>query len=93
MPVAVASVMNSDQDSQGPSGRRGVFIVDDHPLVRESLASLIARQADLIVCGQAETCGEAFEQIARLQPDAALVDLSLEGESGLDLIKQLLNLP
>ncbi len=66
--------------------------MDDHPLVREWLGNLIDQQADLCVCGQAERSGEALEKIARVQPDAVVVDLSLEGESGLELIKQLQNL-
>jgi DNA-binding NarL/FixJ family response regulator len=71
------------------TARRSVFLVDDHPLVREWLASLINRQPDLAVCGQAESSGTAFGEITRLQPDVAVVDLSLEDGSGLELIKQL----
>ncbi len=76
--------------SAGPApGRRSVFLVDDHPLVREGLCNLIERQPDLAVCGQAESPGAAFEAISRLEPDLAIVDLSLESGSGLELIKQL----
>lgn len=74
------------------SKRRRVFLVDDHPLVREWLGSLIEQQADLAVCGQAGSSGAAFEAISRLQPDIAVVDLSLEDGSGLELIKQLQSL-
>jgi DNA-binding NarL/FixJ family response regulator len=84
--------MNTPSPSVPPQERRRIFVVDDHPLVRESLATLIERQADLCVCGQAEKSGEAFEAISRLQPDVVLVDLSLQGESGLELIKQLQNM-
>jgi len=70
-----------------------IFLVDDHPLVREWLGSLIERQADLVICGQAEDAGSAFREISRLQPDVVVVDLSLRGESGLELIKQLQVLP
>jgi DNA-binding NarL/FixJ family response regulator len=70
-----------------------VFLVDDHPLVREGLVNLIERQPDLSVCGQAETAAAAFEAISRSVPDLALVDLSLEASSGLELIKQLQALP
>ena len=72
-----------------PAARRAVFLVDDHPLVREGLVNLIERQPDLRVCGQAETSAAAFETISLLQPDIAIVDLSLESGSGLELIKQL----
>jgi DNA-binding NarL/FixJ family response regulator len=78
--------------SAGPAQHR-VFLVDDHPLVREWLGSLIERQPDLAVCGQADTSPTAYEAIARLKPEVAIVDLSLEEGSGLELIKQLQTLP
>ncbi len=83
--------MTPGPDTRG-AGRRRIFVVDDHPLVREWLGSLIDQQHDLCVCGSAGKSGEALEQITRLRPDAVIVDLSLQGESGLDLIKQLQNL-
>ena len=72
-----------------PPERRTVFIVDDHPLVRESLAVLLNRQPDLQVCGEAGDSAAAYAAIERLRPDAVVVDISLPGESGLGLIKKL----
>ncbi len=69
--------------------RHRVFLVDDHPLVREWLTSLIEQQADLTVCGQASDASSAMKEITRLQPDVTIVDLSLQGQTGLELIKQL----
>jgi DNA-binding NarL/FixJ family response regulator len=69
--------------------RHRVFVVDDHPLVREWLISLIQRRADLEVCGEAENAATALSSIARTRPDVAIVDLSLKGGSGLELIKDL----
>jgi DNA-binding NarL/FixJ family response regulator len=66
-----------------------VFIVDDHPLVREGLTNLINGQADLIVCGEAKDSAEAIKGIVKARPDVALIDISLENESGLELVKQL----
>jgi DNA-binding NarL/FixJ family response regulator len=66
-----------------------VFIVDDHPLVRECLTSLILNQPDMTVCGQAETSAEAQTGIGAAKPDVAIVDLSLNGELALELIKDL----
>ena len=66
-----------------------IFIVDDHPLVREWLANLLRQQPDLTVCGQAETPAAALAAIIADPPDVAIVDLSLKGGSGLDLIKDL----
>jgi DNA-binding NarL/FixJ family response regulator len=71
--------------------KSSVFLVDDHPLVREGLANLINQQDDLAVCGQAEDSVEAMAQIAKVQPDVALIDISLKNESGLELVKNLTN--
>jgi DNA-binding NarL/FixJ family response regulator len=72
------------------AGRKSrVFIVDDHPLVREGLTNLINGQNDLIVCGEAKDSAQAFNGIAKDQPDVALIDISLTNESGLELVKQL----
>ena len=66
-----------------------VFIVDDHPLVREGLTNLINGQKDLIVCGEAKDSAHAINGIVKARPDVALIDISLENESGLELVKQL----
>jgi DNA-binding NarL/FixJ family response regulator len=66
-----------------------VFIVDDHPLVREGLANLINGQDDLIVCGEAEDSVQAIAGIIQARPDVALIDISLKNESGLELVKDL----
>jgi DNA-binding NarL/FixJ family response regulator len=69
-----------------------ILLVDDHPLVREWLTNLINQQPDLVVCGEAEDGPQALSVIAAAQPDLAVVDLSLKGGSGLDLIKDLKDL-
>ena len=66
-----------------------VFLVDDHPLVRDGLKMLIEAEHDLVVVGEAEEPGEALAAIAADPPDVALVDLSLKRGSGLDVIKGL----
>ncbi|HEV8072503.1 MAG TPA: response regulator transcription factor, partial [Opitutaceae bacterium] len=66
-----------------------IFLVDDHPLVREWLATLLRQQPDFEVCGQAEDARQAFATMAADPPDVAIVDLSLKTSSGLDLIKEL----
>lgn len=75
------------------SRKFSVFVVDDHPLVREWLRSIIEMESDLSVCGEAGAELGAFEAIERLHPDIAIVDLSLAGSSGLDLIRSLQALP
>jgi DNA-binding NarL/FixJ family response regulator len=64
-----------------------VYLVDDHPLLREGLAGLIERLPEIKICGEAETAGEAIEGICRTKADAAIVDLSLREGSGIELIK------
>jgi DNA-binding NarL/FixJ family response regulator len=66
-----------------------VFIVDDHPIVRMGLRSLLDRQPGLEVCGDAETAPAALDAIENLRPDIVLADLALPGIDGLDLVKQL----
>jgi DNA-binding NarL/FixJ family response regulator len=66
-----------------------IFIVDDHPLVREGLTNLINGQDDLIVCGEAKDSAQAIDEIMKARPDVALIDISLTNESGLELVKQL----
>jgi len=65
------------------------LIVDDHPAVREALASRIGRQPDLEVCGEAADTTEALRMVAETQPDMAVVDISLKAGNGIDLIKRI----
>ncbi len=64
-----------------------ILVVDDHPIVRQGMALLINREADLEVCGEAEEASAALDAIERLRPDIVIVDLSLNGPDGMDLIK------
>lgn len=80
--------------NQGPCPiRHSVFLVDDHPLVREGLHKLIDQEADMAVCGEAEDASQAISRISEAKPDIAIIDLSLRGESGFDLIARLKGLP
>lgn len=71
------------------SRKTKIFLVDDHPLVREWLTNLIHQQPDLTVCGEAEAASQALLAIAESKPDLAVVDISLEGSSGIELIKNI----
>lgn len=75
--------------SKAVARKSRVFIVDDHPLVREGLTNLINGQNDLIVCGEAKDSAQAINGIGKARPNVALIDISLENESGLELVKQL----
>ncbi len=64
-----------------------IMLVDDHPVMREGLLQLINHEADLSICGQYEDAASAFAAIPTLRPDLILIDLSLRGSSGLELVK------
>ncbi len=70
-------------------GRRRVFLVDDHPIICQGLAQKIDGESDLMVCGHAEDAHSALEAIEKEQPDIVIVDISLKGTSGVELIKDI----
>jgi len=72
--------------SSGPLNRHRILIVDDHPVVRQGLVCAINREADLVSCGEAEHITEALQLIEGARPDVVIVDLSLDGENGIELI-------
>jgi DNA-binding NarL/FixJ family response regulator len=69
--------------------QKQILIVDDHPMMREGVALLISREKDLAVCGEADTASSAVEKVAQLKPDLVIVDITLPGRSGLELIKDI----
>ena len=68
-------------------GKARVLLVDDHPILRKGLAQMINMEQDLMVCGEAEDAGKAFELVGTLQPDVAVVDISLKTGNGIELVK------
>lgn len=67
-----------------------VYVVDDHPIIRDGLAQLIGREQDMQPCGGTDNATTALDEIQHIRPDVAVVDISLEGSiNGLQLIKQL----
>jgi DNA-binding NarL/FixJ family response regulator len=66
-----------------------VLIVDDHPIVRQGLAQFINQEKDMEVCGEAEDVEEALAAVDALCPSVAVIDISLKGTSGIELIKRL----
>jgi DNA-binding NarL/FixJ family response regulator len=66
-----------------------IFIVEDHPVFRQGLTHIINSEKDLTVCGQAGEVASALAAINDLKPDLAVVDISLPGKNGLELIKEL----
>ncbi len=69
--------------------KMAVVIVEDHPMFRERLAELINREPDLEVCGEADNIRDGFDLITRGGAEVAIVDITLQGSSGLELLKNL----
>lgn len=69
--------------------RERIFIVDDHPIVRQGMKQLIESAGDLVVCGEAATGDEAVEAVGKLQPRLVVADLSLPGKPGIEVIKDI----
>lgn len=66
-----------------------VFLVDDHPIVRQGLAQMINREPDLTVCGEAQEAASVLQAISTERPDILIVDISLVGPDGLELVKNI----
>ena len=66
-----------------------VVVVDDHPMFRDRLAQIINHELDMAVCGEAASAQQALETIQRTTPDLAIIDITLDGASGLELIKSI----
>ena len=78
--------MHGKSNSRGPATQ--ILIVDDHPIIREGMTLLLNLQEDLHVCGAAGSAEEALVAMER-QPDMAIVDISLQSDSGLELVRTL----
>jgi len=66
-----------------------VVLVDDHPMFREHVGQLINRELAMMVCGEADNTTDALKLIVKLKPDIVIVDITLRGSSGLDLLKDI----
>lgn len=66
-----------------------IFVVDDHPVMRRGYAYLVNAEMDLEICGEADSAPDALERIPEATPDLVIVDLTLKGMGGLELIKRL----
>jgi len=72
-----------------PKPKKKVLIVDDHELMRQGLEQLIGHEPNLEVCGQCEDAPGALRAIEKLKPDVAVVDITLKGSHGLELVKDI----
>ena len=74
--------------SEPPDAKR-IVIVDDHPLFRKGLQEMIHSDGTFAVCGEAGNAAEAMDGVRKLHPDLVIVDLSLPGANGIELIKNI----
>src|SRR5262245_39392729 len=70
-------------------GKRRVFLVEDHPVVRDGVSRLVNAQSDLVVCGESGALADAKRSIPQAAPDVVIVDLILGDADGLDLVRLL----
>ena len=80
-------VTKKDQPPKNLKPKTKVLLVDDHAILRQGLVKLINHEADMVVCGEAEDAAKAFDAVESLSPDIAVVDISLKGSNGIELIK------
>ncbi|MFN7564656.1 MAG: response regulator transcription factor, partial [Prosthecobacter sp.] len=69
--------------------KKSVLIVDDHPIFRAGLTGLVNLEAELTVCGEANDAAQAMQAVEKLHPDLVLLDMSLPGKGGLELLKDI----
>lgn len=85
--------MNVKHDTPSPDSSRhdrtNVFIVDDHPAIREAVSAAISQRVNMRISGEARSGAKAIEQIKRRSPDVVIVDISLKDMHGLDLIEHI----
>jgi DNA-binding NarL/FixJ family response regulator len=81
--------MKPTHKSQNMGVKKRILVVDDHPIVRQGLALMLNREADFVVCGEAEDATGAMLVMASARPDVLIVDISLNGPDGLDLLKNI----
>jgi DNA-binding NarL/FixJ family response regulator len=82
-------MINRQANNNFAPRKKTVFVVDDHPIVRQGLALLINQETDLTVCGEAEEMHSALSAIQAVRPDILIVDISLNGPDGLELLKHI----
>ncbi|MBH54336.1 MAG: DNA-binding response regulator [Opitutaceae bacterium] len=75
--------------SQTKERKINIFLVDDHPLIRKGLSQLLGQEENMQICGEAENVPTALKGIPQTGPDLVIADISLPGNNGLELIKNI----
>jgi DNA-binding NarL/FixJ family response regulator len=89
MKTLEAATSETAPSGNGKNEAMRVLIVDDHPLMRKGVGQLIDQEKDLMVVGEAEDAQKAITAIENAKPDVALIDISLNGASGIELLKNI----
>jgi DNA-binding NarL/FixJ family response regulator len=83
------TTMNTTPEKAVAAEKKMVLVVDDHPLMRQGLSLLINQQQDMQVCAEAEEAQAAMQALAQKKPDIVILDISLNGPDGLELLKSI----
>ena len=84
------NIMVTDKKQAKKNERKTqILLVDDHPVVRDGLTTIINYQRDLNVCGGADDAHQALKAISKLKPDVVVVDISLKNSDGIELTKSI----
>jgi DNA-binding NarL/FixJ family response regulator len=81
--------MPNKKPQENVPAKKRVLIVDDHPVFRAGLTGLVNLEADMLVCGEANDAIQAMQALEKLRPDLVLLDMSLPGKGGLELLKDI----
>jgi len=81
--------MGSPDNQTGKGRKIRILVVEDHPVFIFGLKELIHQEEDLEVCCEASNVTEGWDKILRLKPDMVIVDITLEGPSGIELIRDI----
>lgn len=83
-----SELIEGGNDTNQKTGEKRILIVDDHPVFRHGIAALLATSdMHLVVCGECDTAPAALDAMRKLKPDLAMLDISLQGTNGIELIK------
>lgn len=89
MKAAIPRSAEPDTPGEAPVARKRILLIDDHPITRQGLKAIIDQQPDLQVCGETDNAAQAIDLGSKLNPDLAVVDISLKTSNGIELTKNL----
>ena len=81
------AILDAPSTPEPSVATKRILIVDDHPVFRHGIGALLAAESDLEICGEADSAPAALDAMRRLKPDVALLDISLQGTNGIELVK------